>query len=176
MSGPHSFSIVPSLVTPPVTPARLRWQLVLVGAGITCVIGLFILLGAPFVLALPGIDAEALVRLTAAQGLVVIASLLLVTQRGVRRMEPIHRTLLLGPRNEPIGPAPPLDAVTAAFRFHRVRPGAGLGSVGLGAQRRRFADDRDHRCRLDAIDRALSAHTLALARASSPQRRVARGR
>ncbi len=117
MSRPHSFSIVPSLVAPPIAPARLRRELVLVGWGVTCVLGVFILLGAPFVLALPGIDAEALLRLTASEALVVAAGLLVVTRRGVKRMEPIYRTLLLGPRDEPRDAGPPIAAVRAAFGF-----------------------------------------------------------
>jgi signal transduction histidine kinase len=112
-----SFSIVPSLLAPPIPPGRMRMQLVLAGYGVALGLGLFTLLGAPFVLALPGIDAEALLRVTLAQGVVVATVLLLVTARAVKRMEPIYHTLLLGPRDAPLGPGPALPAVAAAFRF-----------------------------------------------------------
>lgn len=112
-----SFSIVPSLITPPMAPSRMRLLLVLVGYGVALALGLFTLLGAPFVLALPGIDGVALLRMTLAQGAVVATVLLLVTARGVKRMEPIYQTLLLGPRDAPSGPGPATRAVQAAFRF-----------------------------------------------------------
>ena len=60
MRQPTSLSIVPSLLTPPIAPGRMRMQLVLAGYGVALALGLFTLLGAPFVLALPGIDAEGL--------------------------------------------------------------------------------------------------------------------
>ncbi len=112
-----SFSILPSLVTPPLAPRGLLLRLLLVGWGVAAVLALFTLVGAPFVLALPGVDAEALLRVTAAQGVIVASVLLVVTQRGVRRMKPIYDTLLLGPRDAPSQPGPALPAVAAAFRF-----------------------------------------------------------
>jgi len=112
-----ALSIVPSLMIPPVTPRRMRLHIVLAGFGVMAAMGLFTLLCAPFVLALPGIEAVPLLQVLAAQGVVVAAALVLVTVRGVRRMEPIYHTLLLGPRDTPVGPAPELAAVTAAFRF-----------------------------------------------------------
>ncbi|MEY4512903.1 MAG: hypothetical protein RLZZ450_5025 [Pseudomonadota bacterium] len=117
MMRQHSFSIVPSLITPPLTPARMRLLLLLAGYGVVLALGLFTLLGAPFVLALPGIEGGALLRMTLAQGVVVFTVLSLVTRRGVRRMEPIYHTLLLGPRDAPIGPGPAIEAVEAAFRY-----------------------------------------------------------
>jgi signal transduction histidine kinase len=117
VSQPHSLSIVPSLITPPIPPGRMRLHLVLAGYGLTLSFGLFNLLGAPFVLALPGIDAEALLRVTLAQGVIVFVVMLLVMHQGVKRMEPIYRTLILGPRDEPLEPGPALSAVAAAFRF-----------------------------------------------------------
>ncbi|MDB4971676.1 MAG: integral rane sensor signal transduction histidine kinase [Myxococcaceae bacterium] len=117
MSQPSSFSIVPSLLTPPIPPSRMRMQLVLSGYGVALGLGIFVLLGAPFVLALPGIDAEALLRVTLAQGVVVAVVLAAVTTYSVKRMEPIYQTLLLGPRDAPLGPGPALRAVAAAFRY-----------------------------------------------------------
>jgi signal transduction histidine kinase len=117
MTRQPSLSIVPSLITPPLAPARMRLLLLLVGYGVALALGLFTLLGAPFVLALPGIEGEALLRMTLAQGAVVFTVLLLVTRRGVRRMEPIYHTLLLGPRDAPSGPGPAIAAVEAAFRY-----------------------------------------------------------
>src|ERR1700710_2292107 len=117
MTQPSSFSIVPSLITPPITPSRMRMELVLAGYGVALALGLFTLLGAPFVLALPGIDGEALLRVTLAQGVVVAVVLLAATAHSVRRMEPIYHTLMLGPRDAPLGPGPALSAVTAAFRY-----------------------------------------------------------
>jgi len=117
VSRPPSLSIVPSLITPPITPRRMRWLLMLVGYGVVLALGLFTLLGAPFVLALPGIEGLALLRMTLAQGIVVFGVMLLLTRRGVTRMKPIYHTLLLGPRDEPIGPGPDVRAVEAAFRF-----------------------------------------------------------
>jgi signal transduction histidine kinase len=112
-----SFSIVPSLITPPTTPARLRLEIILTGYGVASALGLFILLGAPFVLALPGVEAEALLRVTLTEGLVVAATMLIVGTLGVKRMEPIYHTLLLGPRDEPTGPGPSHAAVAAAYNF-----------------------------------------------------------
>lgn len=113
----HSFSIVPSLLTPPPTPRKLRLEIVLAGYGVALSMGLFTLLGAPFVLALPGIEAFGLVRVTLAQGLVVATVLLAVASSGVRQMQPLYGTLLLGPRDDPRSPSPPIRAVEAAFHF-----------------------------------------------------------
>jgi len=115
--APRSLSVLPSLITPPVPPARMRLHIVLAGYGVMCAVGLFITLGAPFVLALPGIEGDALLRVTLAQGLVVGLGVLIVARRGVRQMEPIYRTLLLGPRDLPSGPGPSVEAIAAAFRF-----------------------------------------------------------
>ena len=112
-----SLSIVPSLLTPPIPPRSMRLQLVLVGYGVTLGLGAFTLLGAPFVLALPGIGAEALLRVTMAQGAMVATVLLIVTAIYVKRMEPVYHTLLVGPRDAPLGPGPALSAVAAAFHF-----------------------------------------------------------
>ncbi|HEY6880971.1 MAG TPA: HAMP domain-containing sensor histidine kinase [Polyangiales bacterium] len=117
MNRVRSLSIVPSLITPPLPPKALRLRLLLVGYGVALALALFTLLGAPFVLALPGVDAEALLRLTAAQSAVVATVLLVITQRGMQRMSPIYDTLLRGPRDAPSEPGPPLPAVAAAFRF-----------------------------------------------------------
>jgi signal transduction histidine kinase len=117
VNQPHRLSILPSLVTPPLAPGGLRLRLLLVGYGVVLALGLFTLLGAPFVLALPGVDAEALLRVTLAQGVVVASVLLVITQRGVQRMKPIYDTLLLGPRDAPSAPGPALPAISAAFRF-----------------------------------------------------------
>ncbi|HEX5659052.1 MAG TPA: HAMP domain-containing sensor histidine kinase [Polyangiales bacterium] len=116
MSGP-SLSILPSLLTPPLPPSGLRLRLLLVGWGVALALALFTLVGAPFVLALPGVDAEALLRVTVAQGVVVASVLLVLTERSVQRMRPIYDTLLLGPRDAPSAPGPALPAVAAAFRF-----------------------------------------------------------
>jgi signal transduction histidine kinase len=110
-------SIVPSLMTPPVPPSKMRFQIVLAGYGVMAAMGLFTLVAAPFVLALPGIEAVALLQVIVAQGVVVTCALIVVTYRGLRQMEPIYHTLLLGPRDEPIGPGPDVEAVKAAFRF-----------------------------------------------------------
>jgi signal transduction histidine kinase len=112
-----SLSIVPSLMTPPVAPRRMRTHIVLTGYGVMIGMGFFNLVSAPFVLALPGVRAVPLLKVLFAQAFVVAGALLLVTQRGMRRMEPIYHTLLLGPRDEPIGPSPPVHAVRAAFNF-----------------------------------------------------------
>lgn len=117
MSAPTTFSVLPSLATPPTPPARMRLLIVLTGYGVTSALGLFMLLGAPFVLALPGIEASALLRVTLTEGLVVALVLQLVARRGVKRMAPIYETLLLGPRDLPTGPGPSVDAVSAAFHF-----------------------------------------------------------
>jgi len=117
MTQPRSFSIVPSSLTAPPTPRVMRWQLVLAGYGVALALGLFVLLGAPFVLALPGIEPIALVRVTLAQGVVVAVVLLAVVAQAVRRMTPIYQTLLLGPRDAPTGPGPALHAIAAAYRF-----------------------------------------------------------
>lgn len=110
-------SIVPSSLAPPIAPARMRLRIVLTGYGVTIAIGLFTLLGAPFVLALPGIEAEALLRVTLTQALVVATVLILVAARGVKQMTPIYHTLLLGPRNTPFVPGPSVHAIAAAFHF-----------------------------------------------------------
>jgi hypothetical protein len=95
----------------------MRLHIVLAGYGVMAAMGLFTLVSAPFVLALPGIEAIPLLKVIVAQGIAVAGALLVVTYRGVRAMEPIYLTLLLGPRDEPIGPAPPVEAVKTAFRF-----------------------------------------------------------
>lgn len=117
MNRAPALSIVPSLMIPPVTPRRMAVQIVLTGYGVTLALGLFALLSAPLLLALPGMEAVPLVRVIAAQGVVVASALVVITRRSIARMEPLYQTLRLGPRDEPIGPGPAIDAVKAAFQF-----------------------------------------------------------
>lgn len=117
MNRSPALSIVPSLMIPPIPPRRMRLHIILAGYGVMAAMGLFTLVSAPFVLALPGIEAVPLLKVLAAQGAVVAVALVLVTVRGVRQMEPIYHTLLLGPRDSPVAPGPAVEAVQAAFRF-----------------------------------------------------------
>ncbi len=132
-------SIVPSLLTAPVSPARMMLLLVLASYGVGGVLALFTLLATPFVLALPGLDATAVFRVAVAQGIVAGLALVVVTLRGVRRMHPIYSALLYGPRSAAHEPPPNERAVRAAFEWrlgkHRLRP--------AGADRRRTRDLTD---------------------------------
>ncbi len=110
-------SIVPSLLTKPASPARMMLLLVLSSYGVGAVLAVFTLLATPFVLALPGLDAIAVFRVAMAQGIVAGLALVMVTLRGVRRMHPIYRALLYGPRSAAHDTPPNEDAVRAAFEW-----------------------------------------------------------
>jgi signal transduction histidine kinase len=91
--------------------------LVVASYGVGAVLGLFMALATPFVLALPGLEAAAVLRVATAQGLVAGIVLLAITFRGVRRMTPLYRVLLRGPRIIPHDPPPSPAAVHAAFTW-----------------------------------------------------------
>jgi signal transduction histidine kinase len=110
-------SIVPSLAALPTPPLRMMLLLVFASYGVGAVLGLFTLLGARFVLALPGVDTGGMLRLSFAQGLVGGTVTLFVVYRGVRRMQPLYLTLLRGPRDMPVAPRPSVSAVDAAFHW-----------------------------------------------------------
>jgi signal transduction histidine kinase len=113
----NRLSVLPSSVALPTSPLRIMLLLLLASYGVGAVLGLFTLLGASFVLALPGVEAEAMLRLSMTQGLVGGTVLLFVVYRGVRSMQPLHALLLRGPRDVPEGPRPDPRAVRAAFRW-----------------------------------------------------------
>ncbi len=113
----RGLSIVPSMVTMPTPPLRMGLLLVLATLAVGATLGLFTLLGAAFVLALPGVEAEAMLRLSLVQGLVGGTVLSIVIYRGVRSMRPLYLTLLNGPRTLPDGPRPDTRAIAQAFRW-----------------------------------------------------------
>ena len=69
-------------------------------------------------LALPGVDLKAMLRLTLAQA--AAGGLVLYwfarTQRAVC-LGPVHQALLLGPRDNPTGPPPPLGSGARRLRL-----------------------------------------------------------
>lgn len=111
----RALSIVPSSASLPTSPVRMMLLFLAAAYGVGVVLGLFTLLGASFVLALPGVEAEGMLRLSLAQGVVGGGVCLLVVFRGVRAMQPLYLTLLRGPRDMPEGPRPDPRAVAAAF-------------------------------------------------------------
>jgi signal transduction histidine kinase len=110
-------SVVPSLGSPPTKPARLWLLLLLSGTAVFAMLMVFLLFATPFVLALPGVDTRAMLRLTLAQGAAGGLALALLGYRHLARVKPLHDILLLGPRAKPLAPAPPSAAVRAAFRL-----------------------------------------------------------
>jgi signal transduction histidine kinase len=110
-------SIVPSLITPPTTPWRMTLLFVLSGYAVSAVLGLFTLLSTPFVLALPGIDPLAILRVTFAQVTVSGVVLLILGFVGVKRMQPLYQTLMQGPRVLPMSGPPAHKAVRSAFTW-----------------------------------------------------------
>jgi signal transduction histidine kinase len=110
-------SIVPSLLTPPTSPLRMVGLFVASSYAVAGVLGLFTLLAAPFVLALPGVSPTAIVRIALVQGLVSATVLLVLSFVGVHKMRPIYLTLIEGPRDTPTGQPPPEAAVRWAFAW-----------------------------------------------------------
>jgi signal transduction histidine kinase len=87
------------------------------GAAVFAMLMVFLLFGTPFVLAQPGVDARAMLRLTLAQGTAGALVLLLFSYRELARLRPLHDILVLGPRAEPRAPAPDEGQVRAAFQL-----------------------------------------------------------
>jgi signal transduction histidine kinase len=85
--------------------------------GIGLILGLFTLSATPFVLALPGVEANAVLRVAAAQGLVAALVLLAVTVWGVREMRPLYAALLHGSGLFRRNPPPSAQAIRAAFAW-----------------------------------------------------------
>jgi signal transduction histidine kinase len=110
-------SVVPSLGSPPTKPGRMLLLLLLSGAAVFTMLIVFLLFGTPFVLALPGVDARAMLRLTLAQGATGGLVLAFFGYRNLARVRALYDILLLGPRADPRAPAPPSAAVRAAFRL-----------------------------------------------------------
>jgi|GEM_PF-2045269 len=113
----RGLSIVPSLQTLPTSPARMVGLLALATMAVGATLGLFTLLGASFVLALPGVEADAMLRLSLVQGVVGSVVLSVVVLRGVRRMRPLYIMLLRGPRDLPEGPRPDPRVISNAFHW-----------------------------------------------------------
>ncbi len=101
--------------TQPTRPGRMGMLFVLATLAVGATLGMFTLLGAAFVLALPGVEAQAMLRLSLVQGLVAGGVLSVVIFRGVRSMRPLYDILLRGPRTMPDGPRPDTRAVAQAF-------------------------------------------------------------
>ncbi len=101
-------SIVPSTTTPPTEPRRMLFLLIVSSYGLGLILGLFMLSATPFVLALPGVEANAVLRVAATQGCVAGLVLLVVTFWGVRSMQPLYDALRTGSgltrREPPIDP------------------------------------------------------------------------
>ncbi|MFT3925807.1 MAG: HAMP domain-containing sensor histidine kinase [Myxococcales bacterium] len=108
---------MPSLETLPTSPGRMILLLGLATCAVGATLGLFTLLGAAFVLALPGVEAQAMLRLSLVQGLVGGVVLSLVILRGVRGMRPLYLMLLRGPRDLPEGPRPDPRVIAKAFHW-----------------------------------------------------------
>lgn len=117
MARPILPSIVPSLISMPVSPRHMLVELILAGAVMFAGLLLFSLFATPFVLALPQIDLWSMMRVTLSQILVGGVMLFWSASKSVSRARPVYNTLLQGARDSPLGPAPPLNAVQAAFRL-----------------------------------------------------------
>jgi len=108
-------SLVPSLASAPTEPRRMLLLLLLSGLFVFTLLMVFLLFGTPFVLALPGVDLFAVLRLTLAQAFAGGLALYWFARRNLRYLTPVYLALLLGPRDNPAGPPPPLGSVRAAF-------------------------------------------------------------
>lgn len=117
MSRPLLPSIVPSLVSMPTSPRHMLIELILAGAVMFAGLLLFSLFATPFVLALPQVDLWSMMRVTLSQVLVGGVMLVWYARKSVQRAKPVYNTLVLGARDSPLGPPPPLNAVQAAFRL-----------------------------------------------------------
>jgi signal transduction histidine kinase len=115
--NPQRMSIVPSLGTRPYSPAQIVGLFFLAGFSLSAVLFLFVLLGSPFMLALPGITLPSLARITGFQAIAAGLGLSVSSVYYVARVEPLHRVLLLGPRSTPHPPSPDSRAVAVAFRW-----------------------------------------------------------
>jgi signal transduction histidine kinase len=113
----HHPSLVPSLGSPPTAPARMLLLLCLSGGALFAMLMVFLLFGTPFVLALPGVDVSAMLRLTLAQGATGGLALAFFSFRNLARVRPLYEILLLGPRADPLAPAPASAAVRAAVQL-----------------------------------------------------------
>jgi signal transduction histidine kinase len=113
----HHLSLVPSLGIPPTKPGHVLLLLLASGAAVFAMLMVFLLFGTPFVLALPGVDVGAMLRLTLAEGTTGALVLLFFSYRELARVRPLYEILLLGPRAEPRAPAPDEATVRAAFRL-----------------------------------------------------------
>ena len=109
-------SLVPSLASAPTEPSRMLLLLLLSGFFVFMLLMVFLLFGTPFVLALPGVDLFAMLRLTLAQAAAGGLSLFWYARRNLRYLLPVYRALQLGPPTTDV-PPPPFGSVRAAFRL-----------------------------------------------------------